>query len=278
MRRVSVYIILILLCFTSCHSSKKVVSEKEIKQFEMIALYDSITTHYGNFETVRFGFTFDVKEAKSIPQIKGNIRIKKDSVIWIGVSAMSVDVFRAVITQDSIKFYSKLNKTYFGNSLDSISQFGLKVDYKTVESVILDELFLCQQDQQIDTLDLFKSFEINKKDNKFVLNTHSKKEFKKSDTISLLQTWQVANDNFRISEVDIIEEGTKIENEKIKIKLSYSDFETIQNISFPLSLSVKAKMPNKKINVDMHYSKVSFDEDLSFPFNPSSKYQKVDLK
>lgn len=278
MRRVSVYIILILLCFTSCHSSKKVVNEKDIKQFEMIALYDSITKHYGNFETVRFGFTIDIKEAKSLPQIKGNIRIKKDSVIWIGVSAMSVDVFRAVITQDSIKFYSKLNKTYFGNSLDSISQFGLKVDYKTVESVILDELFLCQHDQQIDTLDLFKSFEINKKDNKFVLNTHSKKEFKKSDTISLLQTWQVANDNFRISEVDIIEEGTKIENEKIKIKLSYSNFETIQNISFPLNLSVKAKMPNKKINVDMHYSKVSFDEDLSFPFNPSSKYQKVDLK
>lgn len=275
MRRISLYIALILMLFTSCHSSKKVVTEKDIKQLEMSALYDTIVKHYGDYQTVKFGFSIDLEDFKSLPQIKGNIRIKKDSIVWIGVSAMSIDVFRAIITQDSVKFYSKLQKTYYAGNLADISkEIGLSIDYKTIQSILLDELFFCQQDN-VDTVSLFKSFEINKKDNKFVFQTHSKKEFKKNDTLSFLQTWQVLNDNFRISEVDIVDEGTIIEN---KIKLTYSDFEELQNISFPTNMSLKAKMPNGKFHFDMKYSKVSFDEELNFPFNPSSSYQKMEPK
>ncbi|MBO7124738.1 MAG: DUF4292 domain-containing protein [Bacteroidales bacterium] len=279
MNRVLTYIVLGLLLFSSCHSSKNVVSDKDLKQFEITALYDSITKHYGDFNTVKFSFALDVKGAKAIPQIKGNIRIKKDSIVWLGVSAMNIDVFRAVLTQDSVKFYSKLQKTYFGGPLDSISNItSLSIDYKTIEAILLDELFLCTQGQRVDTVELFKSFDINKKDNKIVLKSHSKKEFKKNDTIPLLQTWQIANSNLRIHEVEIVEENAKLDNEKVKIKLTYSDFETIQNISFPLNLSVKAKLPTKKINCDLRYSKVIFNDKLSFPFNNPDKYQKVDLK
>lgn len=261
------------MLFTSCHSSKKIVTEKDIKQLEMSALYDTIVKHYGDYQTVKFGFSIDLEDFKSLPQIKGNIRIKKDSIVWIGVSAMSIDVFRAVITQDSVKFYSKLQKTYYAGNLDEISKsIGISVNYNTIQSILLDELFFCQQ-ENVDTVNLFKSLEINKKDNKFVFQTHSKKEFKKNDTLSFLQIWQVLNDNFRISEVEIVSEGQNIEN---KIKLTYSNFNDFDNVSFPTNMSLKAKLPNRKLRIDMEYSKVIFNEDLSFPFNPSSSYQKME--
>ncbi len=280
MQKILVYTSLILLMFTSCHSSKNVVSKSDIRQLEIASLYDSMLVHYGDYSTLSFKFAIDSKEIKSLPiQIKGSMRIKKDSIIWISVApTMNIEVLRCVITQDSIKCYSKLQKTYYSSSLDYISQIiGIDCDFHSIQSILLDEIFFCQQGT-IDTINLFKSLEFNKKDNKIILQNHSKKEFKKNDTIPLLQTWQIATDNFRINEVDIVEEGDKIDNEKIKIKLSYSNFETNQNISFPTFVSLKSKLPNKKIHIDLQYSKINFNENLSFPFNLSSSYQKMDLK
>ena len=280
MQKILVYISLILLMFTSCHSSKNVISKADIKQLEITSLYDTMLAHYGNYSTISFKFAIDSKEIKSLPiQIKGSMRIKKDSIIWISVApTMNIEVLRCVLTKDSIKCYSKLQKTYYSGSLDSISQIiGIDCDFHSIQSILLDELFFCQQ-ETVDTFNLFKSLEFNKKDNKIILQNHSKKEFKKNNTIPLLQTWQIATDNFRINEVDIVEEGDKTDNEKLKIKLSYSNFETNQNISFPTFVSLKSKLPNQKIHVDLQYSKINFNEELSFPFNLSSSYQKMDLK
>lgn len=280
MQKGLIYISLILLMFTACHSSKNVVSKADIKQLEMSALYDSMRAHYGDYSTISFKFAVDSKEIKSLPiQIKGSMRIKKDSIIWISVApTMNIEVLRCVLTKDSVKCYSKLQKTYYASSLDSISRLiGIECDYQTIQSILLDELFFCQQGS-FDTLNLFKALDINKKDNKIILQNHSKKEFKKNDTIPLLQTWQIATENFRVSEVDIVEEGAKTDNERVKIKLSYSNFETNQNISFPTFVSLKSKLPNQKVHVDLQYSKINFNENLSFPFNLSSSYQKMDLK
>ena len=119
MRRL-VYILLIVCLFTSCHSSKKAVNVTNTKHIDMVSLYDSITKHYGDFSTVSLKFSVESKELKFLPvQIKGSIRIKRDSVIWISVApTMNLEVFRCMITTDSVKFYSKLQKTYFCGRLD----------------------------------------------------------------------------------------------------------------------------------------------------------------
>ena len=281
MKYVYLYSILAVCFFVSCHSSKKMVNVSGEKQMEMLALYDSVTKNYGDYSTVSLKFSVDSKELKSLPvQLKGSLRIKRDSAIWISVMpTLNIEVLRCIITQDSVKFYSKLQHTQYATDLQSLSQqIGVEVDYATVQSVLLDELFISQQGK-IDTLDLFKSMEINKKEKKVIFQTHSKKEFKKVDTVSLLQIWQISMENLRISQVEILEENADVfDSDKMKFKLNYDDFETFGNISFPTKLSLKAKMPSKKIHFEMMYSKILFNEDLSFPFNPSDKYQKMELK
>lgn len=275
------YILLLVCLFTSCHSSKKAVTVNNSKDVGMISLYDSITHHYGNFSTVSLKFSIDSKELKSLPiQLKGSMRIKRDSAIWISVTpTLNLEVLRCMITQDSVKFYSKLQHTQYATDLKSLSQqIGVEVDFATVQAVLLDELFISQQGK-IDTLDLFKSMEINQKEKKVKFQTHSKKEYKKVDTVSLLQIWQFSTENLRISQVEIIEENAAVfDNDKMKIKLNYDDFNDFGSVSFPTKLSLKAKMPNKKMHLEMFYSKILFDGDLSFPFNPSSKYKKMELK
>ena len=86
MRRL-VYILALMLLFSSCHSSKNTVSVANTKDIDIVSLYDSITSHYGNFSTISMKFSVESKDLKFLPvQIKGTIRIKRDSAIWISVA------------------------------------------------------------------------------------------------------------------------------------------------------------------------------------------------
>ena len=94
--------------------------------------------------------------------------------------------------------------------------------------------------------------------------------------MTLLQKWQVSNDNYRINNVTIF--ATDDAMNEAKIKIDYQDYEDFNAISFPTKWDVKAKMPNKKIDWNVTYSKIMFNEPLSFPFNVNSSYQKMGLK
>ncbi len=279
MRRVIIYILLGVLFFSSCKSSKKMMTQTLTQQNEIISLYDSITKHYGDFSTLSVKFSIDSKDFKSLPvQVKGTIRIKKDSIIWISIApTMNIEMVRCVLTQDSVKFYSKIQKSYYENSIDSLTNSGNIIDFKTVQSILLDELFFCDQNENTDTLALLKSFETNIKNNSSVLKAHPKKEYKKNDTLSLQQIWTVDNTIFRISDVEIMNDNVA-ENNEMLLRIHYGNFQTFQDIIFPTMISIKAKKPNKKLSLDLNFSKVSFNEDLSFPFTKYDKYQKIEFK
>ncbi len=279
MRKVVLYIMLSIVLFSSCHSSKKIVSSNDYKQYEAISLYDSIIKHYGDFSTVSFKFSIDSKELlKSLPiQVKGTVRIKKDSIIWISIApTMNIEMVRCVLTQDSVKFYSKIQKVYYDGSIDSLNRNGNSIDFKTIQSIFLNELFFV--DQHItDTIGMLKNFEVNIKNNISVMKTYSKKEFKKNDTLSLQQVWTIDNDNFRISDVELTNVNVE-EKDELNLRVHYGNFETIQDINFPSLVSVKAKKNSNKVTIDMEYSKIKFNEDLSFPFSQNADYRKLDLK
>ena len=56
-------------------------------------------------------------------KINAQIRIKKDSVIWISVKApLGIEVFRTMITPDSIYYMSRMNKTYFVKNISHIKE------------------------------------------------------------------------------------------------------------------------------------------------------------
>ena len=46
--------------------------------------------------------------------VKANIRVKKDSIIWISLKApLGIEVLRTMISPDSIFFMNRMDKTYF---------------------------------------------------------------------------------------------------------------------------------------------------------------------
>ena len=109
MKKFILYITIVLIAFTSCHSSKKMVTSEGGKVIEINELYKNICKGYGDYETVSFKFSLASKNLKSLPQIKGSMRIKKDSVIWISIAPVGIEMARCLITPDSIKLHSKIS-------------------------------------------------------------------------------------------------------------------------------------------------------------------------
>lgn len=89
-------------------------------------------------------------DGKSI-SATANVRIQKDSVIWISLSpGLGVEVARAMITRDSVFFLDKMNKEFWMMDFDSLSRMlDFEVNYSFLESVVLGNLIYPYEQQKV---------------------------------------------------------------------------------------------------------------------------------
>jgi hypothetical protein len=70
-----------------------------------------------------------------------NIRMKKDSIIWLSVTGVGLEVARGIITPDSIVFMDKIHKDYFVFNYEQLSkQYNFDLNFALLQSVIIGNL------------------------------------------------------------------------------------------------------------------------------------------
>ena len=154
-------------------------------------------------------------------RINAQIRIKKDSVIWISAKApIGIEIFRIMITPDSIYYMSRIDKNYFVKKISYIKEV-VKSD---VSFIKIQEI-------------LFASPEIT--------SLNSNKE-----------TYEILQDIFRVSKIQLKE----TENKKVSITYyDYKVFPEIGGLFFPEKVFVDVK--SKEIfTAEIHYTKIKFNK------------------
>ncbi|GAA4382475.1 DUF4292 domain-containing protein [Hymenobacter koreensis] len=69
-----------------------------------------------------------------------NLRMRKDSVIWLSASLLGVEGVRALITPDSVQVINKLEKTYYAGNFDYLSrQFNVPVTFAQIQALLLGD-------------------------------------------------------------------------------------------------------------------------------------------
>ena len=67
-----------------------------------------------------------------------NIRIRKDSVIWISASLIGFEGFRAYITQDSVQVLDKLHREYYAGDYAYLSKrLNVPVTFEMLQALLL---------------------------------------------------------------------------------------------------------------------------------------------
>ncbi|WPQ64659.1 DUF4292 domain-containing protein [Chitinophaga sancti] len=192
-------------------------------------------------------------DTKSPPEVTANIRMTRDSVIWISVSAPIIgEVARAIITPDSLRAVNKLDKkVYLRDIKNAQDLLNIPFDFKTLQDMIVgNPIFLTDSIFQV---------------------------VKTPAVISFSCESEVFTSLFNVFADDYVLQQSKVmDKDKQKgrsCELTYGEYKTMGGHKFATRrrVFVEAKGVTK---INMEFNKVDFDVPVSYPFTIPASYSK----
>jgi hypothetical protein len=182
-----------------------------------------------------------IKDEKDIT-LNINIKCRKDSLIWASVSApFGIELFRTMLTKDSVYYLNRTNKTFFVKPITHISSF-LKADISFNE---IQEMITANPRV------LKKAYAFHIIENTFELN--AKQVF-----------YKVSAEFYRVLNASIIDG----ENE---LSYEFSSFINENEFIFPKQFSISVRS-SENFEATLDYSKIVFNEKQKLPFKIPSSY------
>lgn len=195
-----------------------------------------------------------LRDANKEREVKANIRLRKDSVIWMTFSVIGVQGGKALINRDSITIVSNVDKEYYVFEYSELSKrYNFEINYKVIESAILGNLIMPRQESD---------------------------EVKQESSFFILQ--QSANGVI----VDNFVNAASMKVEKVELKegsssnslvINYSNFQPLGSQLLPyngtINLFYKTVSGLLNTTVIFEYNKAEVqDKELKFPFNIPKRY------
>lgn len=214
-----------------------------------------------NIEEIDFEYfsgkaKINFKDDKKEREVKANIRIRKDSVIWMTFSVVGVQGGKALINRDSITVVSTIDKEYFVFTYDELSRrFNFPISYEVIQAAALGNLIRPRQVSDAITTDMSYS-----------LLSQSE------GSVSIRNFINIAS--AKLERVELRESQTQN-----TLNIDYSNFQVVGPKVFPYNgtISIVYKTLGGLINntIVFEYSKAEVgDKELKFPFNIPRKYDR----
>ncbi|MCF8303234.1 MAG: DUF4292 domain-containing protein [Bacteroidales bacterium] len=263
------FLLLIIPFVFSCKTERSII-KKPIKKEGADYLIENLKKNEFAFKSLSAKFTASFVNNNKKNSIRGQIRIKKDSVIWMSISPMlGIEMARVKITPDSIKFINRLESTYLETDFNYVNKFiNSALDFDMLQAFLLGNDFSFYERSR------FKA-SIDSKE--YRLTTIERRKLKKyidrndpEVTIPLQKIW-LNPDNFKITQVMIKE----LVDEKRKFEASYTSFEKLEEQLFPKSVKFEIESVDKEIEVGIDYSRVIINQTDRFPFGIPDRYQEI---
>jgi len=258
-----------VILLVSCKTQRSMI-KAPIKEEGADYLFKKLKEHELKFNSFKARFSAEYTNGNTESSFSGQIRIGKDSIIWISLSAMGIEGLRIVITQDSVKFINRMDKTYvIGDWFDLNRFLNTNIEYDILQSFLIgNDISFYEEGKFKATID---------KD-QYKLNAAARRKIRKyirenSDASNVfIQNIWLDPETFKITRADVKE----IRRQNIKLDAQYDSFEEIGNQLFPREMTYQITADNR-IFVDVSFSRIDIDEPLIFPFKIPSSYTRVRL-
>jgi hypothetical protein len=238
----------LVLLFASC--SKKIIPAVPTPSTISLDVQEIDFEYFHGKARVNF------KDDKKEREVKANIRIRKDSVIWMTFSVVGVQGGKALINRDSITIVSNVDKEYYVFDYVELSKrFNFHVDYKIIQAAMLGNLI--QPKTGENKIVKENSFNILEQDQNTV---HIKNYINAAST--------------KLERVEMTEANTSN-----SMTINYRNFQPINDKIFPydgiISLFYKTAAGVLNTTIQFEYNKAEVGtKELNFPFNIPRKYER----
>jgi len=269
--KIGISALLIIMIF-GCHTTKKIINKAIAPKDSTVTVItthsasDSILmvnqsmtnlrSHHIDFKTFNAKIKVEYEDNKGKkPELTANVRIIKDSAIWISLTAtfLNFEVYRMLITKDSVILINKQDKEVQYRSLDYLQDVTeIPFDYKTLEDLLVGNPIFMDS-----TVVSYK-----KSDDRILVSTVGK-YFKNLLTLS--------SDNFtlvhsKLDDVDVTRNRTA--------DITYSDFENKTGVQFSTYREITVSEKNK-LDIRLNYKQYEFNKELSVSFNVPKNYKRT---
>ncbi|MEM6841947.1 MAG: DUF4292 domain-containing protein [Bacteroidota bacterium] len=191
-----------------------------------------------------------------------NIRVRKDSLIWISVTpGFGIEAARAIISQDSLSLINRLDKEYRSYDFQELSKkYNFTINYDLLQAVLLGDM-----PRSIDNNDQVRQvtnhFIVRQKEGSITIENFIDRQLMKVERVAMVE--QKKNESVRKG--------------KNTLNLQYSDFKQLDEEILPfsnlVSLDYRQRGQKRNTKIDIEHKKVSIvDKALRFPFSVPKKY------
>ena len=230
---------------TSCSSNKSMSGLRNLSANHILREVERNQFEFNNLATK---FNVKVKGDNNIG-LKGQLRMQNDSVIWVSVSLkLGIEMVRVMITEDSVKFINRTEKTYLAESIDDFkSQLPSEATISFLQDVLVGN------DIQFNDNEKFKA---SIEDNSYKLESEK-------------NTFWVTPKTFKVKRQQPTANG-----QQPTVIINYDNFQEINGKLLPTKIILDTN-DEFDINIEIDYTEVKVGEKLEFPFNISKKYSRI---
>ena len=243
-----IVLLLALLLLASCGSHRKNVAPTEAMLTE--ALIQQVEQNETQWDW--FSAKLNIQpESGMISNLGGQIRMQRDSVIWISVTAfLGVEAVRIMLTPDSLFVLNKLESSYVKESLDMMKmRYGTEISFSDIQNTLLGNgLWMLGKGEKIRELD--ESY------------------YRLSNSSNYDLIW-VEQQHFRTVKACHVDRY-------FQLSTTYSGFETTGSNLIPTEIGLDLKGMYTFAG-KMKYSSMTMNETTSFPFKITSKMTRTRL-
>ncbi|MCU0469571.1 MAG: DUF4292 domain-containing protein [Arcicella sp.] len=196
------------------------------------------------------------KSPKESQNVNVDIRMKKDSIIWMNISALGFSVASALFDKDIVKFYDKFHGEYNEYTYTDFSEkFKFNIDYDILQSLIVGNRPFKKKKSRV------------VRENEYYL-------LKQQEGKVMIDNY--IGDNKKLKKLLLTQENT--DN---KLTLDFDDFTMLNQYLFPnsslITVDYKSQEDQKMYQtvVNIKHTKVELlDTPLEFPFKVPEKLLK----
>lgn len=215
----------------------------------------AVGSHYIDFRTFAAKIKVEVSDSKGKqPDITAVVRIIKDSAIWMSLSAtfLNIEVYRVLITKDSVILLNKQQKEVQYRSLDYLQEVTeIPFDFKTVQDILIGN--------PVFYTDSIISY---KQDDRYILMTSLGRDFKNLLTLSIGDKLLLHS---KMDDLDRTRSRTA--------DITYGDYENKNGIYFSKARHISASEKNK-IDITFDFKQYEFNKELSMAFSVPKNYKR----
>ncbi len=253
-----------IVLFEGCRPAREVTPDIDPLVMAPQKVLMAVHAHQASFDffSTRFSGTATLDDRNY--SVSGNIRIRKDSAIYVSVAPfLGIEIARAMITPDTVKFINRLENTYFVGDMRFINNMlGTDLDFYMLQSILVGSDF------NHFTTD---NFQVRKDRGMMLLHASARKREGKSSQTYQHNLW-LDYKTWRIQQALLFQP-----DEKRVIRTNYQNFQNVDGQEFPAEVSLEFSDPVSRAELSMKYSRTSLNNPRQMTFSIPPRYSPLDF-